>query len=131
MEHEETPPVAQSEGEAPDATEENAQESDHSHGDLPDPAMLFSYVAMQMETPALVQALAAIFDGHAWRALGLISDPRTGTAQKDLPSAQLAIDLVAFCLSKTEASLSETERRDANRRLADLRMNYLAKLRES
>lgn len=110
--------------------EDSAEEHDHSHGDFPDPAVLFSYVAMQMDTSALVQALTAVFDGHAWRSLGLIADPRTGTTQKDLPSAQLAIDVVQFCLSKVEGSLSEAERRDANRRLNDLRMNYLAKMRE-
>ncbi len=111
-------------------SEDDLSDHDHSHGDLPDPATLFSYVAMQMDTAALAMALTAVFDGHAWRALGLVADPRTGTAQKDLPSAQLAIDIVAFCLSKVEGALSESERRDANRRLTDLRMNYLAKLRE-
>ncbi len=129
MESNEALNSAQSEAETTSIAEESEQEHDHSH-ELPDPAMLFSYVAMQMDTPALIMALSAVFDGHAWRSLGLIADPRTGTTQKDLPNAQLAIDAVQFCLSKVEANLSETERRDANRRLNDLRMNYLAKLRE-
>ena len=98
---------------------------------LPDPNMLLSMAAMQMDAPSLANALLPMFDAMAWRALGLIADPKTGEPQKDLPAAQLAIDCVHFFLSKVESGLSDTERRDAQRRLTDLRMNYLAKVRES
>ena len=64
------------------------------------------------------------------RAMGLVSDPRTGKSEKDLSAAQLAIDCVQFLIGKVENDLSESERRDAQRRLNDLRMNYVAKLRE-
>lgn len=97
----------------------------------PNPAMLLSYAAMQMETRDLAVALLAVFDGHAWRGMGLIADPLTGEARKDLPSAQLAIDSVTFLLSKVEGHLADDERREAQRRLNDLRLNYLNKLRES
>jgi hypothetical protein len=100
-------------------------------GGFPDPALLLSMAALQMDTSTLMTALLAIFDGQAWRSMGLIADPRTGEVQKDLPSAQLAIDCVQFLLSKVEGLLTDSERRDAQRRLSDLRMNYLVKLRES
>lgn len=97
---------------------------------LPDPATLVVLGAMQMDIRSLVETLLAVFDGHAWRALGLLANPQTGEVQTDLPSAQLAIDCVQFLLSKIENSLPYAERREAQRRLTDLRMNYLAKRNE-
>lgn len=97
----------------------------------PDPTLLLSLAAMQMDTRDFAQAVLGIFDVYAWQAMGLVANPISGEPQKDLPSAQLAIDCVQFLLSKLDSEFSEPERRDAQRRLNDLRMNYLAKLRES
>jgi hypothetical protein len=111
--------------ETDDLTEEQQQEQE-----LPDPALLLSMAAMHLDTPSLIATLLAVFDGHAWRSLGLVAHHATGEVKKDLPSAQLAIDCVQFLLSKVETRLSPSERHDLQRRLSDLRMNYLAKLRE-
>lgn len=117
--------------------EETSPEADASdapdygaEGGAPNPAMLLSFAALQMDLPSLMRTLTAVFDGHAWRALGLIADPATGETNKDLPAAQRAIDCVQFLLGKLDAELSDAERRELQRRLNDLRMNYLAKLRE-
>lgn len=98
---------------------------------MPDPAALLGFAAMQMETPELVALLIAVFDGHAWRALGLVADPASGETRAALPTAQMAIDCVQFLLTKIEASLPDAQKREAQRRLTDLRMNYLRVLRES
>lgn len=136
----ETPPAETADSTASDAspsdnmmpeTEAVEDEASADEMNLPDPSMLFAMVAMQMPTRDLAAALIGIFDGHAWRAMGLVADPRTGEAAKDMPTAQLAIDCVQFLLGKVESRLSENERREAQRRLSDLRMNYLAKMRES
>ena len=111
-------------------TSETTNSMEPDEPEMPDPALLLSMIGMQMDTRMLATALIAIFDGHAWRGLGLIANPMTGEVRKDLPSAQLAIDTVAFLLGKIESSLPDSERRDAQRRLSDLRMNYLNKLRE-
>ena len=99
--------------------------------EMPDPAFLLSYVAMQMDTFALADALLAVFDSHAWRSLGFVSDPRYGETRKDLPSAQLAIDCLRLLLEKVGDRLPSDEKRDAQRRLNDLQMNYLARMREN
>lgn len=99
-------------------------------GAFPDPSVLLSIAAMQMDVRTLALALLAVFDGQAWRAMGFLADPKTGETTKDLPSAQLAIDCVQFLLSKVEGGLPDSERREMQRRLTDLRMNYLSKLRE-
>ena len=95
----------------------------------PDPTMLLSYCAAQVDTRTLARVLMAVFDSHAWRNMGLIGDPRTGEQKEDLPAAQLAIDCVQFLLGKVETEFSESDRREAQRRLSDLRINYVAKLR--
>lgn len=94
---------------------------------LPDPAMILSLAALQMDTHQLMTLLLPIFDGQAWQGLGLIANPLTGQTGEDLPAAQLAIDAVQFLLSKLESDMPDAERREARRRLNDLRMNYLAK----
>lgn len=119
---------APSENAASAATTDEAELDESSF--LPDPVTLLALAAMQLETRNLAKALLAVFDGHAWRHLGLVASPGTGETQKDLPSAQLAIDCVQFLLTKVESDLTDAERRESQRRLTDLRMNYLAKLRE-
>src|SRR5689334_10432159 len=79
--------------EAPEDTAEATSDEDHEHT-LPDPALLLSMAAMHLDTASLISALLAVFDGHAWRALGLVAHPATGEVNKDLPAAQLAIDCV-------------------------------------
>ena len=96
-----------------------------------DPIMLLSLAAMQLDARAFAQSLLGVFDAYAWQAMGFVANPTTGETQKDLPAAQLAIDCLQFLLGKVEADLSEQERREVQRRLNDLRMNYVAKLRES
>jgi hypothetical protein len=97
---------------------------------MPDPALLLSIAAMQLDVQMLARLLMPIFDGQAWRAMGFLVDPKTGETRKDLAGAQLAIDCVQFLLGKVEQSLSSDERREMQRRLNDLRMNYLSKMRE-
>ena len=115
---------------ASEASQDADTDSTPESNSLPDPTWMLTLASMQMDVRTLVTALAAVFDGHAWRAMGLVPNPLTGEAQKDLPEAQIAIDCVQFLLSKIETHLPEPERREAQRRLSDLRMNYLAKLRE-
>ena len=62
--------------------------------------------------------------------MGLIANPVTGESEKNLPEAQIAIDCVQFLFGKVENDLGAEERREMQRRLNDLRMNYLAKVRE-
>lgn len=133
---------ASSQASAPDDAAEspNVSETESSAGDeadssqgspfLPDPAMLLGMAGMQMEAKTFLFALLPIFDAHAWRAMGLVGHPLTGETKKDLPTAQMAIDCVQFVLGKIESELPDAERREAQRRLSDLRMNYVTKLRE-
>lgn len=99
--------------------------------DLPDPAFLLSMVVLRMSPVVLARTLLAVFDAKAWQAMGLTADPMTQEVVKDLPAAQLSIDSVQFFLDKVEQTFTQEERSDARRRLNDLRINYLNKVRES
>jgi hypothetical protein len=94
---------------------------------LPEPGTLLAFAAMQMDAASFTSALIPIFDGYAWQAMGLVANPATGETKTDLTTAQNAIDCVQFLLSKAESQLTDAERREAHRRLSDLRLNYVQK----
>ena len=98
---------------------------------LPDPAMLIAMAAMQTSPQELMGLLAPAFDSQARRGLGLIADPQTGELSQDLDTAKAAIDAVQFCLGKAESTLEAAEYREMMRRLNDLRLTYVAKLKTS
>jgi hypothetical protein len=127
----EAAPVEQAEPAAASQPEQAAPEAESGGEEpfVPDPAMLLTFSAAQIETRDLTRLLVAIFDSHAWRNMGLIADPASGEPKEDLAAAQLAIDCVQFLLGKVEKDFSESERREAQRRLSDLRMNYVTKAR--
>ncbi|MBC7528094.1 MAG: DUF1844 domain-containing protein [Chthonomonadaceae bacterium] len=96
--------------------------------EMPDPAFLLSYAAMHLPTMELMKTILAVADGHAWRNLGMVAGLEG--VKTDLPSAQLAIDLFGFLFTKLESEIEEEERREMQRRLNDLRTNFLEKSRE-
>lgn len=107
------------------ATSETASENT-----LPDPAQIVVMAGMHLSTPELIQALLAVFDAHAWRDMGFISH-HDGQLEVNLPSAQLAIDCQTFLIGKVEHSLPMEDKMELQRRLNDLRVNYLEKVRAS
>ncbi len=109
--------------------EEPTEESIGQPSGMPDASSLLTMAGMMMPTAALLHALVAVFDNHAWRSMGLVAD-ETGEVRKDIATAQTAIDCLAFIVGKIEGTLEDSEKRDIQRRLTDLRMNYVAKLRE-
>jgi hypothetical protein len=113
-------------GASGDGTASSPRQAEHQ---MPDPSSLVAMAAMHIPTTDLIHVLVSVFDAHAWRSMGFVAD-HTGEVHKDLPAAQLSIDCLAFLLGKIEGSLEEAERRDVQRRLMDLRMNYVSKMRE-
>ena len=97
---------------------------------FPDPSSLVAMAGMHMPTAHLIRVLVTVFDAHAWRSMGLVAD-HSGEVHLDLPSAQTSIDCLAFLLGKIESYLEATEKRDIQRRLMDLRMNFVSKSKEA
>lgn len=115
----------------PDATSETAEPQSSSDGDsggpVPDMRSMISWAAMQLTPTELAQVLLPVFDARARVALGLLGDPRTGQAEENLVEARMAIDAVQFFLSRVENQFAESDRRELQRRLADLRMNFVSR----
>jgi hypothetical protein len=119
---------------APSASSSEGNPESESGADpfgLPNPAMLIAMAAMQTSPQELMGLLAPAFDSQARRGLGLIADPQTGELSQDLDTAKAAIDAVQFCLGKAESTLEAAEYREMMRRLNDLRLTYVAKLKTS
>jgi hypothetical protein len=61
----------------------------------------------------------------AFFQLGLIKDPSTGEAHKDLPGARQTIDLMALIEEKTRGNLTDQEARILKEALFQLRMAFV------
>ncbi|MCS6829942.1 MAG: DUF1844 domain-containing protein [Armatimonadota bacterium] len=67
---------------------------------------------------------------QAWIKMGLWKDPVSGELRTDLPQAKIAIDCVAALTEVLKAHLTETQRRDLERLLTDLRLNFVQRTAE-
>jgi hypothetical protein len=82
----------------------------------------------------LVAYVIGLIASDAWQKLGLIADPGSGKVVKDLKQAQFSIDCVAALvgvIDRSETELPSELRRDLQRALADLRLNYVEQSRRS
>lgn len=71
------------------------------------------------------------FAALAWQKLGLQPDFVTGQIHQDLAQAKVAIDLVVQLAGAVENELDEDDRRQMQSLVANLRVNYVQKLKES
>jgi hypothetical protein len=62
--------------------------------------------------------------GSTW---GFLPDPATGQTHLALEEAQIAIDCADFLAGKLKPRLEPEEQREYERRLRDLKLNFLAK----
>ena len=81
-------------------------------GSQPPPPLDFSMFIVSMANTAMFQ-------------LGLIQDPETGEARKDLPGARQTIDLIALLEEKTRGNLTDQEARIVKEALFQLRMAFV------
>ncbi len=73
----------------------------------------------------------SMLSGKAWEYLGLIMNPETKEINKDLKKAKIAIDTVAFLYDQIKDDLDLEDFKRIENLLANLRMNYVEKLKES
>ena len=74
---------------------------------------------------ALFISLISMLQGSAMQALGKIINPLTQKAERNLPQAQLFIDMLGMIKEKTTGNLSKEEDQLLNHMLFELRMNYV------
>lgn len=62
---------------------------------------------------------------QAWIKLGLWKDPVSGELRAELPQAKIAIDCVAALTEVLKPHITDSQRRDLERLLTDLRLNFV------
>jgi len=83
------------------------------------------------DLPVLFVWFISMLNGKAWEYLGLIMNPETKEINKDLKKAKIAIDTVAFLFDQIRGDLNPEDFKRIENSLANLRMNYVEKLKES
>jgi len=83
------------------------------------------------DLPVLFVWFISMLNGKAWEYLGLIMNPETKEINKDLEKAKIAIDTVAFLYDQIKNDLNLEDFKRIDNLLANLRMNYVEKLKES
>ena len=66
-----------------------------------------------------------IMAATAWQYMGLQVNPATGTIEKDLIQARIAVDTVVFLGDKINPHLNEAERREIRFLISDLQVNFV------
>lgn len=74
----------------------------------------------------MIDQLAAV----AWQKMGLQPDMLSGTVDKNLPAAKMAVDAVAALVPLVENQLEESDRREMHNLVRNLRLNFVEKSKE-
>src|SRR5262249_33270544 len=74
----------------------------------------------------MIDQMAAI----AWQKLGLQPDWGTGSIERDLAQAKVAIDITTHLSSFVEPGLDEEDKRRIHGLIRDLRLNFVQKTQE-
>jgi hypothetical protein len=74
---------------------------------------------------ALFASLVLSLHAAAMQHLGKVKDPSTDSLRRDLPQAQLVIDLLDMLTEKTRNNLSAQESAFLSRTVQELKLNYV------
>ena len=77
------------------------------------------------DTVELLRWIIGVLGGSAWQNLGLIPNPATKKVARNLDDARLAIDAAASLIEHLKPRVDETERRELDTLLANLRLNFV------
>ena len=83
------------------------------------------------DLPVLFVWFISMLSGKTWEYLGLIMNPETKKINKDLKKAKIAIDTVTFLYDQIKDDINQEDFKRIENLLANLRMNYVEKLKES
>ncbi|TMI71527.1 MAG: DUF1844 domain-containing protein [Bacillati bacterium ANGP1] len=77
------------------------------------------------DTVELLRWIIGVLGGSAWQNLGLVPNPATKKVTRNLDDARLAIDAAASLIEHLKPRVDETERRELDTLLANLRLNFV------
>ena len=81
----------------------------------------------RMDVYTLLRYTLELYIASAWQHMGVLPDPVTGQTHLALEEARIAIDCADFLAGKLKPLLEPEEQREYERRLRDLKLNFLAK----
>ena len=84
------------------------------------------FIPNDIET--VLKLFANLLSENSWRNLGLVADPVTGEAKKDLKRAKVAIDTIDFIAKKLEEI--DVDASDIKVFLTQLQINFIKKSTE-
>ena len=73
----------------------------------------------------LFAQLIFMFQAGAMQQMGKLKNPATDAIERDLPQAQMSIDLLDMLHRKTKGNLAPEEERMVSSILQDLKLNYV------
>ena len=76
-------------------------------------------------TVELLRWIIGVLGGSAWQNLGLVPNSATKKVTRNLDDARLAIDAAASLIEHLKPRVDETERRELDTLLANLRLNFV------
>lgn len=79
----------------------------------------------ELDVPAALAVCVNMLSEVAWVKIGLIPNPVSGKIEKDLAQARVAIDAVGDLVQRLEPLVDQTERRDLQVMLSNLRINFV------
>jgi len=82
------------------------------------------------DLPTLFVWFISMLSGKAWEHLGLMMNPETKSVNKDLKKAKIAIDSISLLYEQIKDELIKEDIKRIEDLLANLRMNYVEKLKE-
>lgn len=74
---------------------------------------------------AIVEYCITLLNAHAWQAMGLVVNPLTRKAERDLEQARVAIDCVEALFKQVETRLPAAEAQQFRQALTNLRVNFV------
>jgi hypothetical protein len=81
----------------------------------------------ELDVPSALRFCVQMLQEIAWMKLGLVASPSSGKVEQDLPQAKVAIDSVGDLASRLNPYAGESERREMQTLLSNLRINFVQK----
>ena len=83
------------------------------------------------DLPTLFIWFISLLSGKSWEYLGLIMNPETKKINQDFKKAKISIDTIAYLFDQIKETINKEDFNRIENLLANLRMNYIQKLKES
>jgi len=83
------------------------------------------------DLPTLFIWFISMLSGKSWEYLGLIMNPETKKINQDFKKAKISIDTIAYLFDQIKETINKEDFNRIENLLANLRMNYIQKLKES